>query len=96
MEGRGVFGVRNIDRKSSIENEPRTLSFDQIKYAREAALYVMNTRSMEEAVNIFTEGLEPVVNIGRGEGSLGKELKCIQSELPIPHDGIRDTVSAPF
>ncbi|OMO57168.1 hypothetical protein CCACVL1_25943, partial [Corchorus capsularis] len=28
----------------------------------EAAMYVVSTRSIEEAMNIFTEGLEPVVS----------------------------------
>lgn len=51
-----------LDRKSSIEKEPRTLNLQQIQFAREAALYVLNTRSMEEALQIFTEGLEPVMN----------------------------------
>lgn len=75
-----------MDRKSSIETEPRTLKMNQIQFARvsmeglmiacvcvflvwvrlsdeqwfcdelqEAALYVMNTTSMEEAIKIFTE-----------------------------------------
>lgn len=33
MEGSSDV-VRNIDRKSSIEAEPRTLGIDQIQYAR--------------------------------------------------------------
>ncbi|CAI9108888.1 OLC1v1008590C1 [Oldenlandia corymbosa var. corymbosa] len=46
----------NLERKSSIENEPRTLNLSQIQIAREAALYVVSTRSMEEALRIFTAG----------------------------------------
>ncbi|XP_011032336.1 PREDICTED: uncharacterized protein LOC105131187 isoform X2 [Populus euphratica] len=53
MEGDAAM-VR-IQRKSSIESEPRTLTMDQIHFAREAALYVVNTRSIEEALSIFTE-----------------------------------------
>ncbi|CAH9092200.1 unnamed protein product [Cuscuta epithymum] len=44
-----------LDRKSSIESEPPTLSGDQIQVAREAALCVMNNASVEEAARIFTE-----------------------------------------
>ncbi|GAV92523.1 hypothetical protein CFOL_v3_35902, partial [Cephalotus follicularis] len=51
--------IARIDRESSIEIEPRTLKFDQIQYARDAALNVMRTRSIEEAMSIFTKvGLE--------------------------------------
>uniref|UniRef100_A0A7N2LXY3 Uncharacterized protein n=1 Tax=Quercus lobata TaxID=97700 RepID=A0A7N2LXY3_QUELO len=62
MEGASMV---RIDRKSSIESEPRTLDFDQIQYAREAALYVLNTRTIEEAMTIFMKGLEPVVSTAR-------------------------------
>ncbi|CAA2961492.1 ATP-dependent zinc metalloprotease FTSH 10, mitochondrial-like [Olea europaea subsp. europaea] len=44
-----------IERQSSIEKEPLTLNIDQIQFAREAALYVMNNRSIEEALRIFTK-----------------------------------------
>ncbi|KAE8663636.1 Coiled-coil domain-containing protein 18 [Hibiscus syriacus] len=50
-----------LHRTSSIECEPRTLSIDQIQGAREAAMYVVSTRTIEEAMSIFTQGLEPVV-----------------------------------
>ncbi|TYH75685.1 hypothetical protein ES332_D04G037300v1 [Gossypium tomentosum] len=63
----GESSSLQIHRTSSIENEPRTLSIDQIQYAREAAMYVVNTRSIEEAMNIFTQGLEPVVEVARDE-----------------------------
>ncbi|XP_008674411.1 uncharacterized protein [Zea mays] len=45
---------------SSIEWEPKTLTVDQIKFAREAALYVVSTKTEEEAIRIFTEGIKPV------------------------------------
>ncbi|KAK8949642.1 hypothetical protein KSP39_PZI005930 [Platanthera zijinensis] len=48
-----------IDRMSSIEKEPRTLSIDQIRNAREEALYVMKTKTVEEALSLFTQ-LMPV------------------------------------
>ncbi|TKW07188.1 hypothetical protein SEVIR_7G291100v4 [Setaria viridis] len=47
-------------RMPSIEWEPKTLTLDQIKFAREAALYVVSTKTEEEAIRIFTEGLKPV------------------------------------
>ncbi|KAL3721474.1 hypothetical protein ACJRO7_033902 [Eucalyptus globulus] len=81
--------VARIDRKSSIESEPRTLGVDQIQFARvkfrlflyrsnvvvwfsdgwmvvfqEAAEYVVNTRSTDEALTIFTAGLKPVTCAG--------------------------------
>ncbi|CAK7355004.1 unnamed protein product [Dovyalis caffra] len=65
MEGDGTTMVR-IDRQSSIENEPRTLTMDQIQYAREAALCVVNTRSIEEALSIFTQ-LYVIVGFRAGE-----------------------------
>ncbi|XP_021772550.1 uncharacterized protein LOC110736597 [Chenopodium quinoa] len=56
-----VVPIMRIDRKSSIEFEPRTLNFQQIQSARDAALCVLNSRSIEEANQIFTEGMVPVV-----------------------------------
>ncbi|EEF45163.1 uncharacterized protein LOC8259154 [Ricinus communis] len=97
MEVCGGLGVR-LDRKSSIESEPRTLTNSQFQGARDAALYVVNTRSIEEAENIFTQGLEPVVSVAQGRGSsmdLEGEFICIRPPLQLP-DGIRDVVSAPF
>ncbi|XP_057417448.1 uncharacterized protein LOC130711745 [Lotus japonicus] len=58
-----------IARTSSIEREPRTLNIDQIQCARDLAIYIMNTKSFEEASRIFTEGLQPVVSGGRSMGS---------------------------
>ncbi|KAL5697686.1 hypothetical protein ACHQM5_019439 [Ranunculus cassubicifolius] len=101
----GSFAADNsIDRKSSIESEPRTLNFHQIQSAREAALDVMNSKSIDEALIIFTEGLEPVREIGRekrnvipagpGGGYLCHELR-VESAGPICMD-LRDVASAPF
>ncbi|KAF3958792.1 hypothetical protein ACB098_02G112000 [Castanea mollissima] len=97
MEGASML---RIDRKSSIESEPRTLGFDQIQYAREAALYVLNTRTIEEAMTIFMKGLEPVVSTARHDENTmidteDEELESKedqQQRLPGP----RDTASAPF
>ncbi|XP_030924003.1 uncharacterized protein LOC115950870 isoform X4 [Quercus lobata] len=95
----GVSMVR-IDRKSSIESEPRTLGFDQIQYAREAALYVLNTKTIEEAMTIFMKGLEPVVSTARhNENTMidteDEELESTEDQLRLPA-GRRDIASAPF
>ncbi|KAL2553151.1 molybdate transporter 1-like [Forsythia ovata] len=69
-----------------------------MKFIREAALYVMNTQSIEEAMRIFTKGLEPVDRcVGDECNELmnsGEELEVSANELIIP--GFRDIVSAPF
>ncbi|KAF8404373.1 hypothetical protein HHK36_009256 [Tetracentron sinense] len=88
-----------IDRKSSIESEPRTLNIEQIQYAREEALYVLNTKSIEEALRIFTQGLEPIVmSTARQKGNViadsSDELDCFIARLKLPR--FKDVVSAPF
>ncbi|GLT25016.1 hypothetical protein SLA2020_001720 [Shorea laevis] len=87
-----------IDRKLSIENEPKTLRFHQIECAREAALYVMSTRSIEEAMRIFTEGLEPVASVAKSGNSYAMtEMEEVDglNELQQIH-GVKDIESAPF
>lgn len=44
-----------IQRTSSIEREPRTLDIGQIQSARNLAIYILNTKTFEEASRIFTE-----------------------------------------
>ncbi|CAH8384581.1 unnamed protein product [Eruca vesicaria subsp. sativa] len=44
-----------LERKSSIETEPMTLHLDQIENAREEALFVMKTKTFQEAMDIFTK-----------------------------------------
>ncbi|KAL4012894.1 hypothetical protein IC575_025039 [Cucumis melo] len=90
----------SIDRKSSIENEPRTLKMNQIQFAREAALYVLNTTTIEEAMKIFTEGLKPVeckAIIDEDKDSIMKNWYHDEEidELQ-PFYQLRDIVSAPF
>ncbi|KAJ6929111.1 hypothetical protein NC652_013086 [Populus alba x Populus x berolinensis] len=94
----GDTAMVRIQRKSSMESEPRTLTMDQIQFAREAALYVVNTRSIEEALSIFTEGLEPV----RGRNGdrmmdMSREMQCVEEleQLQLT-EIIRDIASAPF
>ncbi|XP_034683934.1 uncharacterized protein LOC117913116 [Vitis riparia] len=87
-----------MERQTSIETEPMTLTINQLQFAREAALYVMNTKSMEEALSIFTEGLEPVRSVLKRNGdsmmNLGEEFDREAKYLPTSKS--RDIVSAPF
>ncbi|KAI4317108.1 hypothetical protein L6164_025012 [Bauhinia variegata] len=91
-----------MERTSSIEREPRTLSIHQIQCARELAIYVMNTKSLEEASRIFTEGLKPVVSaacrMGSGprmESDMVEELEFLKDTIEIA-SAFRDIASAPF
>ncbi|KAG1331207.1 hypothetical protein COCNU_02G011750 [Cocos nucifera] len=87
-----------IERKSSIENEPLTLTLDQLQYAREEALWVLGTKTMEEALNIFTEGLKPVLR-ARDDMDLddhAEMMDCLEMELPNLTLLKRERVSAPF
>ncbi|XP_010432560.1 PREDICTED: uncharacterized protein LOC104716811 [Camelina sativa] len=58
-----------LERRPSIETEPMTLHLDQIENAREEAMFVMKTKTMEEAMDIFTkethEGLRASGERGR-------------------------------
>uniref|UniRef100_A0ACD5WAG3 Uncharacterized protein n=1 Tax=Avena sativa TaxID=4498 RepID=A0ACD5WAG3_AVESA len=58
-------GSAGLGRMASmeLEREPKALSLVELKYAREAALYVLRTHSSEDAVRIFTEGLKPVLGV---------------------------------
>ncbi|GAY58523.1 hypothetical protein CUMW_187610 [Citrus unshiu] len=49
-----------LERRPSIETEPKTLFDDEMNLAREAALKVINSKTKEEALKIFLEGLKPV------------------------------------
>ncbi|XP_037427820.1 uncharacterized protein LOC119293435 [Triticum dicoccoides] len=60
-----VVGAAKPARMSSMEREPKTLSLGELNYAREAALYVLTTRSSQDAARIFTEGLKPVLGVRR-------------------------------
>ncbi|VAH64311.1 uncharacterized protein LOC119272089 [Triticum dicoccoides] len=71
-----VQGVAASGRMPSMEAEPKTLTLEQLKYAREAALYVVRTRTTEEAIRIFTEGLKPV----RGVQKMGSSSTTDSSD----------------
>ncbi|QCD84829.1 uncharacterized protein LOC114177437 [Vigna unguiculata] len=100
-----------LGRTSSIEREPRTLNIHQIQSARELAIYILNTKTIEEASRIFTEGLQPVVSgaccLGSGttmdidiDIDLGEELELMNSKdattQVAPAAAFRDIASAPF
>lgn len=51
----GKDRMEMLQRKSSIETEPMTLDFDQIENAREEAMYVIKTKTFQEAMDIFTK-----------------------------------------
>ncbi|KAL3728950.1 hypothetical protein ACJRO7_033528 [Eucalyptus globulus] len=96
-EGGGA-GMARVKGRASIDGEPRTLSFHQIKL--EAAMYVVNTCTVEEALRIFTEtcciiqGLEPVIYSSNGL-DLDEEPNdddCDELRLLFS----RDTISVPF
>ncbi|XP_059433646.1 uncharacterized protein LOC132166778 [Corylus avellana] len=95
-----MLPAARIARKSSIESEPRTLGIHQIQYAREAAEYVVNTRSIEEAISIFTKGLKPVVGVARDNGNTkmdrGEEQECAGLRGHLRLQEPRDIASAPF
>ncbi|KAK0603783.1 hypothetical protein LWI29_008594 [Acer saccharum] len=101
----GSTGITGIDRKPSIETEPRTLSIDQIHNAREEALNVMRTSSIEQATTIFTQGLQAVDSCGVKrqkdtlmDDDLGEEellLKNSKDEQQVP-ELMRDVATAPF
>ncbi|XP_056168642.1 uncharacterized protein LOC130138466 [Syzygium oleosum] len=70
MEEEEGASMAHMEGRASIDSEPKTLSFHQMKLAREAALYVVKKCTMEEALRIFTEtfciiqGLERVICCG--------------------------------
>ncbi|WVZ19450.1 hypothetical protein V8G54_006772 [Vigna mungo] len=49
-----------LERKNSLEDEPKTLLQEEMDNAREAALKIINSHTKEEALKIFLTGLVPV------------------------------------
>ncbi|KAJ0973119.1 hypothetical protein J5N97_021078 [Dioscorea zingiberensis] len=131
MRNSSSGGVR-IERVSSIELEPRTLTLDQLQYARvvsflliccfvdqefvvdeyvtisklhflfwfqEEALFILSTKSSDEAFSIFTQGLEPVLSITSKR--MMEEVNEINRQ-PFEKvgttlfEGKRDIATAPF
>ncbi|KAI4307186.1 hypothetical protein L6164_030400 [Bauhinia variegata] len=66
-----------LERKTSIESEPKTLLREEINLAREAALKVMNTHTNEEALQIFLTGLVPIKSTRKAneDGAAGSECE---------------------
>ncbi|XP_027337233.1 uncharacterized protein LOC113850914 [Abrus precatorius] len=51
-----------LERKPSLDAEPKTLLQEELNLAREAALKIINTHTKEEALKIFMKGLVPVTS----------------------------------
>jgi hypothetical protein len=92
-----------------MEREPKALSLDELKYAREAALYVLRTHSEEDAVRIFTEGLKPVLGVRKSSTMADSEDEdddLFNPDAFLDGDGFshqygrtdeeRDVATAPF
>ncbi|BAF29348.1 uncharacterized protein [Oryza sativa Japonica Group] len=77
--------VEATGRMASIEMEPKTLTLDQLKFAREAALYVLSTKPAEEAIRIFTEGLKPV-HLAAGCGGGGRKSSTMAADSSSDDD----------
>ncbi|OAY81775.1 uncharacterized protein LOC109723383 [Ananas comosus] len=95
----GSLGMK-MERKSSIESEPRTLTLEQLRFAREAALYVLSTKTAEEAFRIFTDGLKPMLTTMRSETDSDDEAEMIDCVVMDDHINNllikKDIVTAPF
>uniref|UniRef100_A0A0D9XXJ9 Uncharacterized protein n=1 Tax=Leersia perrieri TaxID=77586 RepID=A0A0D9XXJ9_9ORYZ len=78
--------VESTGRLPSIELEPKTLTLDQLKFAREAALYVLSTKPAEEAIRIFTEGLKPVELAAGGGGGARKISSIVAADSSSDDD----------
>ncbi|XP_057550372.1 uncharacterized protein LOC130828410 [Amaranthus tricolor] len=101
----GEVSIMRIDRKSSIETEPRTLNFRQIQSARDAALYVLNTMTIEDASQIFTQGMEPITMVTSRDtyaASMGDYLDEENKLYPSYNnqqfrmEALREVLTAPF
>ncbi|KFK29966.1 hypothetical protein AALP_AA7G200500 [Arabis alpina] len=88
-----------LQRKSSIETEPMTLHFDQIENAREEAMYVIKTKTFQEAMDIFTKETQEVLRANQEKKRRCIDLKDDDEEdesliFVRPHGW--DIASAPF
>ncbi|XP_028766100.1 uncharacterized protein LOC114723992 [Neltuma alba] len=84
-----------IDRTSSIEREPRTLSMQQMQSARALAICILNTKTFEEASRIFTKGLEPVVSAACDMKMMNMDA-AEEAEMLEDAEAFKDIASAPF
>ncbi|KAK7410660.1 hypothetical protein VNO78_01624 [Psophocarpus tetragonolobus] len=70
-----------LERKPSIDTEPKTLLHGELDVAREAALKIINSHTKEEALKIFLTGLVPA-------GTSSKQVK--EDVLPSDCDDDED------
>ncbi|KAM0939836.1 hypothetical protein DsansV1_C19g0157611 [Dioscorea sansibarensis] len=85
-----------VERTSSVEFEPLTLTLEQLQFAREAALCVLSTRTIEEAMEIFTEGMQPVFGVTEEMELMDLEDDDGESQNVGLLRDLRDIVTAPF
>lgn len=88
-----------IERTSSIEREPRTLSMQQMQSARDLAICILNTKTFEEASRIFTEGLKPIVGAACDVRMMNldeEEEAAMLKDAEAVVAAFRDIASAPF
>ncbi|KAL0891458.1 hypothetical protein Bca101_015441 [Brassica carinata] len=84
-----------LQRKSSIETEPRTLHLDQIENAREEALCVIKTKTFQEALDIFTKVEMEIATIEMSRGSNSfdnKKTKFRDHWKPFEDDKLKQLV----
>ncbi|XP_039126187.1 uncharacterized protein LOC120262178 [Dioscorea cayenensis subsp. rotundata] len=85
-----------MERTSSIEFEPLTLTLEQLQFAREAAMCILSTRTIEEAMEVFTEGMQPVFGVKKEMDLMDLEYDDGESENVGVLRDLRDIVTAPF
>ncbi|CAH8329409.1 unnamed protein product [Eruca vesicaria subsp. sativa] len=88
-----------LQRKSSIETEPMTLHLDQIENAREEALYVIKTKTFQEALDIFTKETQEGLRADDEKRGRSLDLKDYDEEderLIFLDPNGWDIASAPF
>ncbi|XP_010674450.2 uncharacterized protein LOC104890604 [Beta vulgaris subsp. vulgaris] len=98
------ISIMRIDRKSSIETEPKTLNFQQVQSARDAALYVVKSKTREEAKQIFTEGMAPMATAGSDDTTTTGTSEYEDEEETYPTytrrqyglEALREVFTAPF
>ncbi|CAA6663869.1 unnamed protein product [Spirodela intermedia] len=72
-----------IERRSSVEREPKTLTTQELQCAREAAIQILRTNTLEEAVRIFMEGRKPVLRPGQRERTVAPAEALDDVLLPV-------------
>ncbi|KAL4194159.1 hypothetical protein AMTRI_Chr05g57900 [Amborella trichopoda] len=80
----------------SIEMEPRTLNQGQLSHAREEAVKVVQKKDPNEALNIFTEGMKPIVSIESMKNEIERKVEIMKliEKMEGP-DGIKRSWNEP-